>query len=151
MCKAKKAFTLIEVMVAVLIISVVIMALFEMQGNNSHFFSKFYKKTQVNQVISFFSSNKDYGFEKKDIYLDDLLSDFRLEDELRRKLKEIKVEIDYEELDQISMNEEEDSEEEVFKDTKEGEEVSSEVVFEIGKTIIQLDDTSTFIVRMRIQ
>ncbi len=150
MRKAKKAFTLIEVMVAVLIISVVIMALFEMQGNNSHFFSRFSKKTQVNQAVSFFTSNKKYGFEKKDIYLDDLLSDFRLEDELRRKLKEIKIEIDYEELDQISMNEEEESEEEVFKDTNEDEEVSSEIVLEIGKTIIKLDDTSTFIVRMRI-
>jgi len=34
--KTKKAFTLIEVMVAVMIISVVVMALLSMQGNTTH-------------------------------------------------------------------------------------------------------------------
>ncbi len=150
MHKARKAFTLIEVMVAVLIISVVIMALFEMQGNNSHFFSRFYKKIQVNQMVSFFISNKENGFEKRDVYLDDLLSEFNLEDELRRKLKEVKVELDYEELDQISMNEDEEDSEDVFRDEEE-DETDSEVVLEIGKTILKLDDTSTSIVRLRIQ
>ncbi len=150
MHKARKAFTLIEVMVAVLIISVVIMALFEMQGNNSHFFSRFYKKIQVNQMVSFFISNKENGFEKRDVYLDDLLSEFNLEDELRRKLKEVKVELDYEELDQISMSEDEDDSEDVFRDEEE-DEAGSEVVLEIGKTILKLDDTSTSIVRLRIQ
>ena len=150
MYKARKAFTLIEVMVAVLIISVVIMALFEMQGNNSHFFSKFYKKIQVNQMVSFFISNKKNGFEKEDIYLDDLLSEFKLENELRRKLKEVKVELDYEELVQLGMNEDGEESEDVFSDENE-EETESEVSLEVGKTIIKLDDTTASIVRLRLQ
>jgi len=150
MYKARKAFTLIEVMVAVLIISVVIMALFEMQGNNSLFFSKFYKKIQVNQMVSFFISNKKNGFAKEDIYLDDLLSEFKLENELRRKLKEVKVELDYEELVQLGMNEDGEESEDVFSDENE-EETESEVSLEVGKTIIKLDDTTASIVRLRLQ
>jgi len=150
MHKVRKAFTLIEVMVAVLIISVVIMALFEMQGNNSHFFSKFYKKIQVNQIVSFFISKNESGFEKRDIYLDDFLSEFNLEDDLRRKLKEVKIELDYEELEQIDMNENEEDSEEAFEDDEE-DQTESKVVFEIGKTILKLDDTSISIVRLRLQ
>ncbi|NPA60089.1 MAG: prepilin-type N-terminal cleavage/methylation domain-containing protein, partial [Epsilonproteobacteria bacterium] len=99
MAKSKKAFTLIEVMISVMIISVVIMALLKMQGNNSHIFSKLTSKLEINQYTSFFISNNEYGFSKKSTYLDELLSEFRVEDNLRRELKNIKINIDYDELD----------------------------------------------------
>jgi len=139
MSKSKKAFTLMEVMVAVMIISVVIMALVEMQGNNSYMFSKFNKQLKTAQYASFFISNKDYGFEKKNIDLDDLLSDFRIEDDLRRELKEIKVKVVYEKIDIIDFSESDE------------EEVSSGMIFEIGKTILQVKDSSNSLIRFRIQ
>ena len=139
MYKSRRAFTLIEVMVAVMIISVVIMALLEMQGNSSHIFSKFSSQIKVSQYSSFFISNKDYGYEDESVSLDDLLNEFRVEDDLRRELKEIKAKIVYEELDTIDMSESDE------------EEVSVGMVFEIGKTILNIDDYSTALVRFKIQ
>ncbi len=43
MHRARAAFTLVEVMVSVMIISVVIMALIEMHGNSTHLFTNIKK------------------------------------------------------------------------------------------------------------
>lgn len=139
MLRGKNAFTLIEVMVAVMIISVVIMALLEMQGNSAHIFSKLTSQIKISQYASLFISNPDYGFEKKSVDLDDLLNDFKLEDDLRRELKNIKVKVVYEELELLDMSESDD------------DEVSSSLVLEIGKTILKVNDSSTALVRFRIQ
>ena len=139
MLRSKNAFTLIEVMVAVLIISVVIMALLEMQGNSAHMFSRFSSQLKINQYASFFISNEKYGFEKESVNLDDLLSDFKLEDDLRRDLKNIKVKLVYEKSEQLDMSESDD------------ENVSSGMIFEIGRTILNINDSSTALVRFRIQ
>jgi len=143
MIRGKNAFTLIEVMIAVMIISVVIMALLEMHGNTAHIFSKFSSQIKINQYTSLFISNPDYGFEKKSVDLDDLLSNFKLEDDLRRELKNIKVKIEYEELDKFS-----DSSEDSDIDDEEG---NSGLVLEIGKTILKVNNSSTSLVRFRIQ
>lgn len=126
-----------EVMVAVMIISVVIMALLEMQGNTTQIFSKVGNTLKLNQYTSLFISNKDYGFENKSVDLDDLLSEFKVENELRRELKTIKVKVDYQELKRIDMSE--------------IEEGSSNMVFELGKTTLNVDDSFASIVRFRIQ
>ena len=133
----RSAFTLIEVMVAVMIISVVIMALLQMQGNTTHIFSKLGDTIKVNQYTSLFISNKDYGFEKKSVDLDDLLSDFKVEDELRRELKTIKVKVDYEKLKTMDM--------------REIEEGSSSMIFELGKTMLNVGESSSSIMRFKIQ
>lgn len=128
---SKNAFTLIEVMVAVMIISVVIMALLQMQGNTSHAFSKLAKTIKMNQYSSLFISNSDYGFEKESVDLDDLLSEFKLEDKLRRELKTIKVKVNYEELRTI-----------VGDYNK---------VYELGKTVLKIDNSSATIIRFKTQ
>lgn len=94
----KDAFSLIEVMIAVVIISVVIMSLLQLQGNNMHLFSSFAKKEMLNQYGSFFIANEDYGYEKKSISLDELVSEFKIEDELRMELKKIKADIAYQDI-----------------------------------------------------
>jgi len=137
MRKSRDAFTLIEVMVAVMIISVVIMALLEMQGNTTHIFSRLGNTLKINQYTSLFISNNDYGFEKNSVDLDDLLSEFKVEDELRRELKTIKVKVDYKELKRIDMSE--------------IEEGSSSMVFELGETSLDIDDSSASLMRFRIQ
>ena len=137
MLNSKKAFTLIEVMVAVMIISVVIMALLQMNGNTAHLFSKFNSQLKINQYASLFIANKNYGFEKEDIKLDDLLIDFDVDDKLRRELKNIKVELIYEVLDNIDLSESEDA--------------TSSLIFETGKTILKVNDSSTALVRFRLQ
>ena len=138
----KDAFTLIEVMVAVMIISVVIMALIQMYANNTHIFSSMKKQTKINQYSSLLISNDNYGFENKNIDLHDLVDDFDLEYKLRRELKGTKAKILYQELETLDMSEQ-DSDEEI--------EASSGMVLEIGKSIIQTQESSTALLRFRIR
>jgi prepilin-type N-terminal cleavage/methylation domain-containing protein len=126
-------FTLIEVMVAVMIISVVIMALLEMYANNTYIFSTTKKQTKANQYASVLIANDKYGFEDANLHLDDLLDDFDMRNKLRRKLKELKVKVIYKELEQI----------------EDGEGENATVVLTIGKTIIKADESSTFMLRLK--
>ncbi len=137
----KNAFTLIEVMIAVVIISVVITALLEMFANNTHTFLSLKKQTKVNQYSSLLIANNNYGFENKDIYLDDLVEDFDVDDNLRRKLKTMKVKLIYQELELIDMQEQESS----------AGEVVSSIVFEVGRTILKTQDSSVSLFRLRVQ
>ncbi len=138
----RNAFTLIEVMVAVMIISVVIMALIQMYANNTHIFTSMKQQTKINQYSSFLISNENYGFEDKNINLNTLVSDFDLEHSLRRELKETKVKLIYKELEIIDMSE---------QDSDEEGEVSSSLGLEIGKSILQVDDSSAALIRFRIK
>lgn len=143
--KNKNAFTLIEVMVAVMIISVVIIALIQMYANNTHIFISLKKQTKTNQYSSFLIGNEKYGFEDKSISMDDLVDDFDLRDELRRKLKNIKLNVVYKEVDRIDLSESE-SESEDIQNTQ-----SPTMVLEVGKTILQTDIFSSSLTRFRIQ
>ena len=138
----KDAFTLIEVMVAVMIISVVIMALTQMYANNTHIFLSLKKQTKVNQYASLLIANEKYGWESDETNVYELIEGFNVEDDLRRELKDIKVKLSYQELKTLDM-----SEEDVYEEGAE----SSGVVFEIGKSLIQTEDSSTAMMRFRIQ
>jgi len=139
---SKNAFTLIEVMVAVMIISVVILALIQMYANNTHLFSSMKKQTKTNQYSSLLISNDNYGYEDKNINLNDLVSDFDLENSLRRELKETKVKVIYTELETIDISE---------QDSDDENGVSPSLAFEIGKSILQTEDSSTALMRFRIR
>ncbi len=144
MHKARNAFTLIEVMVSVVIISVVIMAMLELFANNTHIFSNLDSKSQKNQYVSFLIANQEYGFEDKKRTLYDLVRDFDLESDLRRELKAQKIEIIYQELESIDMQESQEVEDEE-------ETPSSSMVFEIGKSIIKLPDSSSSLLRVKLE
>ncbi len=153
MLKGRDGFTLIEVMVSVVIISTVIMALIELFSNNTHIFSSLEKKNQTNQSLSFMMNNKDYGFKAEKISLNDLLQDFDLETDLRRKLKDSKVEIIYQEVDTIDMSEfdgSEDEEESEYEE-EEAKESNSNIVFEIGRTVLKSKDSSSSMLRIQVQ
>ncbi len=155
----RSAFTLIEVMVAVMIISVVILALLNMQGNSSFIFSKLTKDAQVNQYASFFISNTDYGFENKNVRMDALVKEFDVENKLRRELKNVKVEVIYQELEKIDMQEYEDTENTLDEYDEQGvlKQNSSSMAFEVGKTILKVkgrdakEEASTSLIRLRMQ
>jgi len=137
--KTKKAFTLIEVMVAVMIISVVVMALLSMQGNTTHIFSRLNKTTTINQFTTFLISNKQYGFSKEDVYLNDLLSDFKVEDNLRRRFKNTKLELSYIKLQ--SFNDKSDTD----------DKSNSDNIIEIGKSTIKTENLTTSFVRLNLR
>ncbi len=148
--RSRSAFTLIEVMVAVMIVSVVIGALFSMQGNITHKYFSAQEMMRTNQYSSFLLSGDDtYGFDKSNIDMKRLVDEFELESDLRRKLSAIKVNLDYEELSTIDTNElDADTQ---TTDTTQEVSGGAGVVFEIGKTILKTDAFTSSLIRVRIQ
>ncbi|MFT5659649.1 MAG: prepilin-type N-terminal cleavage/methylation domain-containing protein [Sulfurimonas sp.] len=140
----KDGFTLIEVMIAVMIISVVIMALIQMYANNTHIFISLKSKIKTNQYSSFLMGNEKYGFENKSTTLYDLLSDFDMRDELRRKLKNTKIKVIYSELDVIDLSESTDATDEEITETP-------EMSLEIGTSTLKTDAFSVSLLRVRLQ
>ena len=149
-----KAFTLIEVLVSVMIISTVIMALLKMYADNTHIFSTIKNKSKINQYATFFLANKEYGLEKEELTLYDLVQNFDVEDQLRRKLKDIKVNILYQELETIDLAEYDDSatkEENSEEESDTTKEVNSNIAFEVGKTVVKVKNTSVGYLRLHLQ
>ncbi|MDD2699314.1 MAG: prepilin-type N-terminal cleavage/methylation domain-containing protein [Arcobacteraceae bacterium] len=94
----KKSFTLVEILIAVALISVVIVALIKMGQNNLFLLEKFKTISTNNDYSSLaFLGVDENKTEDKNIYLDEV-ADFK-DDDLRRELKEIKVIVKNEKLD----------------------------------------------------
>ena len=150
-----RAFTLIEVMVAVVIISVVIMALIKLFANNSHIFSTLSDKSKNNQYLSFLVSPSHYGFADKDTTLYDLIKEFDIQSGLKRELKSVKVKLLYQELDSIDMaeydSEDEDESESETEEDNTQERANSNMIFEIGKTVLKIEDASVSMLRIKQQ
>ena len=132
----RDGFTLLEVMIAVMILSVVIMALLQMYANGAHIFKSVNIKSQTNQYISFLTGNEKYSLQKDTFSLDRLVEEFEIEDELRRELRDIKVELLFEDI----------------KNTKS----SSIAEFEITKVVLKTsnlkgDVAKTSFLRLRTQ
>ena len=151
----RQAFTLIEVMVAVMIVSIVIAALLQMRGNTSHKFFGIQEMMQTNQYNSFLLAQGDkYGFEDSHIDMNQLVDDFDLESDLRRKLKSMKISLEYETLSTIDTAEFEDGATPKDSDTEAEEQKQEDttgLVFEIGKGIIKSEQFSTHLIRVSLQ
>ena len=151
----RSGFTLIEIMVAVVIVSIVIAALLEMQGNTNHKFLQIRKMMQSNQYNSFLLSQADkYGFENDKLDMERLIEDFRVESDLRRRLSAIKAEIEYVELDTIDTSEFEDGGTDENGEDLPEEDVQTSttgLVFEIGKTVLKSKEFDGQLIRVRVQ
>lgn len=132
----RDGFTLLEVMIAVMILSVVIMALLQMYANGAHIFKSVNIKSQTNQYISFLTGNEKYSLQNDTFSLERLVEEFEIEDELRRELRDIKVELLFEDI----------------KNTKS----SSIAEFEITKVVLKTSNlkgnvAKTYFLRLRTQ
>lgn len=132
----RKAFTLLEVMISVVIISVVILALYEIRGNSNLIFFKIDNSSKVSQYLSLLIDQENYGFERKTTSIKNLTTEFDLDFDLRREFSNTKMNIKYIELESIDM-----------KDYDEG----SEMIFEIGTTNIKINDNSASFLRIKLQ
>ena len=141
----RAGFTLIEVMVAVMIISVVITALLELQSNTTKSFLHLRKVQKNLQYASLLQGTK-YGYENDSLTLERLVARFDLDDELRRELKNIKANILYQKLDTVDTSELEDADEA----NKRRDAQQATFILEIGRTVLQLPNGSTSLVRIRI-
>ncbi|MBA3026573.1 MAG: type II secretion system protein [Sulfurimonas sp.] len=147
----RKGFTLIEVMVAVMIVSVVILGLLQLFANNTHIFFGLEKKMQNNQYLSAFLASQKYGFEDKKTTLYELFSDFEMNDDLRRQLKNKKVEVVYQELEVIDLSEFQAEKEETNPEVEAAKETNSGMVFEMGKSVLKFEDVSVSLTRVKLQ
>ena len=130
-----------------MIISVVIMALLQMNANNTHIFSQVKNQETAAQYLSLLVGTK-YGFDNEKISLEALVSDFNLDDDVRRELKHTQIQTSYQTLQSIdtSMFDEENNEQET-EDTKTKK--SSGTVYEMGRTTIQIKHSSASLLRLR--
>lgn len=93
----KKSFTLIEVIIAVSLLSVVLLSLFQVRSNNIFILEKTDEKIKDKQYLSMVYDTKGYSKRNENIYLDRYFN--IKDDDLRRKLKEIKIKVKDEILD----------------------------------------------------
>lgn len=94
----KKAFTLIEVMIAVMIVSIVIAALLKLRGDTNKLFMNLEKQARYSSLSTLLLYNRDYGLDTTTTTLYDLVNMFDINDDLRRKLKHTKITVSYEKL-----------------------------------------------------
>jgi len=101
---SRRAFTLIEVMVAVMIVSLVIAALFKLRGDTNHLFLKVQEEQKLSSYATLLLWNTNYGFTNDDLNLYRLVENFDLDDDLRRELKKIKAKIEYKKIKTLELD-----------------------------------------------
>ncbi len=158
MPKRSCGFTLIEVLVAVMIIAVVIGALLQLFSTNAQAFSSVHQKILHANRTTLLLGNSVYGYEDKKIDLAELVKDFNIDDDLRRQLKRKKVQILYTEVTSIDFG---DAAEAIAEaETTDTENVDKGAIsetaeaanaLEVGRTTLKIDDQSSSFLRVRLQ
>ncbi len=100
----KRSFTLIEVLVSIGLLSVIIAVVFQIKQNNLFYLHKFNNSVKVDQYIALATIKKfkNDNLKNRKIYLDEIV-DFK-DDDIRRDLKNIKISLKEEELDDIDFS-----------------------------------------------
>ncbi len=89
----RRAFTLLEVMIAVMIVTVVIAALLELQSNTTYLFGRLGEQRKADMMMSLLIGSRYSGVENDGLTMDRSVERFFISDELRQELKQIKAEI----------------------------------------------------------
>jgi prepilin-type N-terminal cleavage/methylation domain-containing protein len=156
MPKTSHGFTLLEVLVAVMIIAVVIGSLIQLFANNSNTFASIPQRILHTNTTSLLLGNEVYGFQKDKTDLAELVKDFKIDDDLRRKLKNIKAEIIYSEVTTIDFGDASESIAEEASSKTGGETLVKDAAdvsnsMEIGRTTLKIKDQSSSFIRIKFQ
>jgi len=158
MPKQSHGFTLIEVLVSVMIISVVIGALIQLFATNTHTFSSVHQKILHTNKTTLLLGNTIYGLEDKKIDLAELVKDFDLDNDLRRLLKKEKVEILYTEITSVDFDDAAESiaDAEAASGENGNESLIEEAgeatnTMEIGRTTLKIGDQTSSFLRVKFQ
>ncbi len=95
----KKAFSLIELVVAVSILSIAMLALIQIRINNISLLSKIQEKVVLNDYVLLAINLENANKRNENIRLGDIYN-FK-NDEIRRELKQVKVKVKDEKIDTI--------------------------------------------------
>lgn len=146
----RRGFTLIEVMIAVMIISLVIGVLLQLFSNNTRLFSSMRGHSELCMRSSLLIGNTQYGYENEKVSLADLIQDFDIDDDLRQKLKKYKAEITYTPVKELDTRQKEieDIAEPYMQDNAEG---LKEQAMEIGRSSFEMDEFQTAYLRLKMQ
>ncbi len=87
----KKAFSLMEVIIATALLSVVMISLFQVKSNNIFIVEKTNESKKQKDYISLAVDTKGYSKRNKNIYLSRIFN--IKDDDLRREFKEVKIKI----------------------------------------------------------
>ncbi len=150
----RRGFTLIEVMVAVILISTVIAAMLQLFADNTRFLGGVEERIDHTLRGSLLLGKADYSFETKERTLYDLADDFELDDALRRRLKATKLSLAYrveQQLDSGGTVTPAVGEKAPEADDEAVAAVSDAVVLEIGETTFTIGDRRSGWTRMRLQ
>ncbi|MEN8147181.1 MAG: prepilin-type N-terminal cleavage/methylation domain-containing protein [Campylobacterota bacterium] len=156
MAKSSHGFTLIEVLVAVMIIAVVIGALIQLFATNSFTFSSVHQKILQTNKTSLLLGNNIYGYEDKKVRLADLVKDFDIDDDLRRLLKKERAQIRYTEVTSIDFGDAAEALSEVEGGENSDEGAISETAevadtLEVGRTTLKIGEQSSSFLRIKFQ
>ncbi len=140
-----------------MIISVVIGALLKLFSTNAHSFASVEGKIAHTHLTTLLLGNPLYGYEDKTVHLDELVKDFNVDDSLRRKLKNEKVEIIYTEVKKFDFSDAA----ETLSDNNlsasnvnagdEQEASGATAALEVGKTTLKTDQYTSSFLRIKIQ
>ncbi|AXH12177.1 type IV pilus modification PilV family protein [Halarcobacter bivalviorum] len=87
----KSSFSLIEVIIATVLLSVVILSLYQVKNNNIFILQKGIENKKNKEYLQLVYDTQSYSKRDKNIYLDKFYN--IKDDELRREFKEIKIKI----------------------------------------------------------
>lgn len=128
----RAAFTLVEVMVATMIVSVVIAALWKMRGDTNTKLLQIQQTINANPQITLLSAQaQKYGFESDSVHADLLCDDFNLDRAIRTQLKRQQFKIAYKIV--------------------RSEELPDGSVIEVGKTSLHSPEATFMLTRVRWQ
>lgn len=146
----RRGFTLIEVMIAVMVISIVIGVLLQLFSNNTRLFSSMRGHSELCMRSSLLIGNSDYGYKNEKVSLAELVRNFDINDELRQKLKQYEAKVTYTQVKELD-KEEEKVDKEVASYLGEEEESLQKPSMEIGRSSVQMDEFQTSCLRLRLQ
>ena len=146
----RKGFTLMEVMIAVMVISIVIGVLLQLFSNNTTLFSSMRGHSELCMRSSLLIGNNSYGYENEKVSLAELVQEFDIDDALRRKLEKYKAEITYTQVKTLDTEEVKVDEdlESYIDENLEGEQERS---MEIGRSSFQMNEFQTAYLRLKLQ
>ncbi len=87
----KKSFTLMEVLIATTLLSVVMLSLFQVKSNNIFILEKSEELEKQNMYLNLVMDSKEYSKRNENRYFDKLF--YIKDDDIRREFKQVKVKV----------------------------------------------------------
>jgi len=153
--RMRKSFTLVEILISAMLISVVAMALLQVSGNNTKMLDFIHKKSRITLLPSMFISNADEKDHNSKLYLYDILRKTYPSlnnDDVIAMLKEYNPLYREEIISTIDLSENDEEivdDEYAYYDDEEKEE--NPLIITISKITLSLKNQSAYLYKMSLE